>query len=507
MQASRPIPFNIPFDVWTSIIRCLDFQTLQTFTLLSRDFKHEAEKHLWASCTLHAPAQPLYDAFWTRAHIEEGCSVLLRASRASRLRSLSLDIQSSLGIEGDPEFERVLGLLTHVLLTARRLQSLTIKALHHRNRLATALSAHAQSFSFSLSKLRTDLFIAPPLYPFIAAARPSLTSIELFSVSFAPAGQAPAVLHPLTALTTVRVHQAVQTSVICGAPVRSLELLGVWEGECALVAENIDQVGKMTEGMMSVPTRMLLGRAEMAEFGLDHGEGAEEEVVATAKTLQAWAHDAYHNANAPVVPASPSLSYGSHRSQYAHVPVPRTRSRSRSQSQTQPSSSSASPHRPSLPPPSIPAPLVLGPALLSLRITLHDHPTTSHAYTSLLAHLPHLRLLSLTHSDITDLTHRRRALSVLGALSSLEVFEWSGGAGREGAQADVFDCVSKRCKRLRRIVFRWGGREVGEAGGEGEERGRSVSGSGRGRGSDGSWFERRFERCGGEGVWGIVQSC
>lgn len=475
---NRPIPFTIPFDVWALILRYADFATLQTFSIASRDLKHEADKYLWRACSLHAPARPLDDEFWTRNHIEEGCSTLLRDERASRLHDLTIDIQASLGVDGDSEFERVLKLMMSVLMSARMLRSLTVKSLHHRVRLACSLSAPYSAgatapatsspspcsstslllgagFPFRLERFATDLFCDDLLYGFWSEQSKSLKHIELLSVDYMRSGQTPSVPQALPALNTLHVNQARQTSILRSSPIRTLDLAGIWEGECTIVKDNVCTIEPATLDLLLSETAFILPPTSFSN-------NRPTQSVKSSPSFPPGGSPFWRNNASPGLPQS-SPPYG---------PALRSRSRSRARRElvrnTLLSRSLST------------GTLSLGPGILDLRLTIFDDPVTAHAYTDLIAFLPHLRFLRLTHADMRDVLQRRLAMEVLAGLEDLEVFEWAGGGGSSAAQADVFAVASKQCRFLREITFRWG---------------------------NGNYFERKFERESEEAPWGIVQSC
>lgn len=467
LQISRPISSNIPYDIYAHIIASLDFEALCAFSLVCRDFKHEANKYLWCIFTLNAPARPLENEFWAREYVKEGCNVLLKDGRAERVRELKLDFEASLGADtNEEEFVGTLELILEVLKRARRLRCLSIKSLHHRARLANMLSTgdsvvklSSQSsttcppFVFKLERFTTDLFCDTHLYGFWRCQAPSIRHVELLAVDSRPGHEPPSLPHPLPQLKSLRATLSQHTDILQHSPVTAVELSGIWEGDCDAIRENLCAVQKATLELLARPINHLLDASEPDEdysrkvlgshkYGGSTSRGRRRRALGTITNQNHHSHHHY-----------PYHHYNHHH----HIPY-----------------HSPSPHHMH-----IPHPLILGPAILSLHLTLFDIPTSSHAYTSLIAHLPHLRLLNITHSDIPTFNDQRRlALNVLASLRELEVFEWAGGSG-PAAQADVFAVLSGKCRALRGICFRWG---------------------------NGNWFEKRFERESELAGWGIVQS-
>lgn len=441
----------IPYDVWVALFAWLDFATLQSFSLVCRDFKHEADKYLWRACTLHAPSRPHGDEYWTRKRLEEGCRILLRDGRAGRLRELSIDIEASLGIEGDSEVTRIIALITDVLHNARKLRSLRIKSILHRARVATALSnlhpqqhvpsSDSSGYPFRLERFATDLFCDHNLYGFWSSQSASLKHVELLTLA-GDARHPLSLPYPLPALTTAHITVARQTAILRSSPVRAVDL-AIWEGECALVKENICAVAPATIDLLLSDTSVALPKSAL-------------NVNASCSCSATRGRDRSSSGLSSSFPAGA----GGNTFWRASSSPPHSRTRRRRTLRRTPDGE--------------PIP---GPGILDLRLTLFDTLITSHAYTDLIAHLPHLRALRLTHGDMASLEHRREALEVLAGLQDLETFEWAGGC--PAAQADVFAVTSKRCKSLREIVFRWG---------------------------NGNYFERRFERESEDAGWGIVQS-
>ena len=457
LQIDSPIPFVIPYDVWVALFAWLDFTTLQSFSLVCRDFKHDADKYIWRACTLHAPWRRHGDEYWTRKHIEEGCRVLLRDSRASRLRELTIDIAGSLGVEGGPEVTRILALIMEVLQSARKLRSLRIKSILHREHIASALSnpqhlatpSGRKGYPFRLERFATDLLCDHNLYGFWSSQAASLKHIEVLTLAD-NARRPPSLPYPLPCLTTAHITVARQTAILRLCPLRTVDL-AIWEGDCTIVKENICAVAPATIDLLLSDTSVALPRSTLdasASCSCSTMRGRDESSSKLSSSFPAgaggntfWRGNHFGGRSAS---SSPSGSRTRRRHALLHTPDGEQN---------------------------------LGPGILDLRLTLFDILITSHAYTNLIAHLPHLRSLRLTHGDMASLEHRREALEVLAGLQDLEVFEWAGGS--PAAQADVFAVASKRCKSLREIVFRWG---------------------------NGNHFERRFEREGEDAGWGIVQS-
>lgn len=449
----------IPYDLWVALFAWLDFATLQSFSLVCRDFKHEVDKYIWRACTLRAPSRP--HEFWTRKHLEEGCRILLRDRRASRLRELAIDIEASLGVEDDPEFTRILALIMEVLQNSRKLRSLRVKSVLHRAHIAFALSApfvqqqHASSsgnngYPFRLERFATDLFCDHNLYGFWSSQSASLKHVELLTLP-GDARHPPSLPCPLPALTTVHTTVAHQTAILRSSPVRTVDL-AIWEGECSIVKENICAVAPATIDLLFSETFVALPKSALdasASCSCSTTRKRDESPLRLSSSFPAGAGgNTFRRGDHPRgTSASPSSPFSS-----------RTRRRHTLRRASDEE-------------------MELGPGILDLRLMLFDSLITSQAYANIVAHLPHLRVLRLTHGDMPSRAHRLEALEVLAGLQDLEVFEWAGGS--PAAQADVFAVASKQCKNLREIVFRWG---------------------------NGNYFERRFERESEEAGWGIVQS-
>ncbi|KAF8320760.1 hypothetical protein DL93DRAFT_1732256 [Clavulina sp. PMI_390] len=488
------------------------------------------------------------------------------AARASRIRDLTIDIRASLGAEGEEEFERVWKMLVDVLLSARKLRSLTVKGLLHRTRLARSLSSprtygrvdginpiaasfaipisypstrshrspsHSRrrdgtrspqtfapsstGFPFRLTRFATDLHLDEHLTPFWASQAPSIHSLELLSGDVIQV-QTPRVPYPLPTLRTFHASLPVQTTMMRDSPVRAAQLDGMWEGECAMVRENLCGVRKASAKLLAMETEVALNPwtsfDEMDDEDDEEGVWMRMRGQPASLPMSGGLHLSAAVSGTPSSYQPPSVL-----SLHPHISHPNPL--------TSPSTSS-------LPLSSIPSP-ALGPAILSLTLTIFDTPCTARVYTSLIAHLPHLRLLTLTHAELRDVAQRRLAMSVLAGLADLEEFEWAAGTASSGganaahstnmiqsasshtsAQADVFAALantssitaagesagsgisasapaSVKCRFLRRITFRWG---------------------------SGNFFVRRFERevrgsrrsCAsgnsasyGASAWGIVQ--
>ena len=503
-QLTQPVSLSIPYDIWASVIACLDFYTLESFALVSRDFKHEVDKHIWRSCTLYVPAR--LNEHWARMHLEEGCDILLRDGRAARVRDLRVDVQAFLGANGSEEMRRTLNSLVEVLRRATRLRSLEIKSIHHRAQIARALSqpayydedggsvggGPAEEYPFCLERFATDLFCDEHLYPFWASQSASITNVELLAVDsgllrVAPSTSPPRyVPFPLPSLNTVNAAYAHHLSIVRESPVTSVVLDGVWEGELGMVKDNLCSVKPAT-------LELLLA----------------DEPLTTSSDLDNTPYQPYTKPS--LRNRSPSRKrllierYGS------TSPYPPSRFNPLFASQT------------NAPTPLHPAP-TLGPALLSLRLTLFDPSPTSHLYTHLLAFLPHLRTLALTHADITSRADRAAALAVLagegGGMRELEEFEWScggsGGSGCMGMQAAVFGAVAGGRGRGATSLWEGNGAFPFAAAGNGAEDGWYEGGVGGERRAgrclrvivfrwgNGNYFERRFERESEDAGWGIV---
>ena len=109
-----------------------------------------------------------------------------------------------------------------------------------------------------------------------------------------------------------------------------------------------------------------------------------------------------------------------------------------------------------------------------LYIRIFDSEVTAHPYNSVIANLPRLKSLHVTHADMVDRDDLASAINALCQLQELEVFEFGGGSS--ASQADIFIACSKNCRALRQITFRWG-----------------------------NYFQRKFVRDGEHAPWGIVR--
>lgn len=438
----------------------------------------------------------------------------MRDGRAARVRDLRVDVQAFLGANESEELRRTLNALVEVLRQATRLKSFSIKSIHHRPQIARALSHPAyydadstetrqsrrsslEEYPFRLERFATDLFCDEHLYPFWASQSSSITNVELLAVDsgllrVAPSESPPRyVPFPLPFLSTVHAAYGHHLSIVRESPVTSVILDGVWEGELPMVRDNLCSVKPATLDLL------------LSDAPFD----AEDDSL-----------DSYFSIYRPAAPSSVRDRSPSRKRRLIERYGPSATKANASSPRI--NSSDAPITLPLQPAPSF------GPALLSLRLTLFDPSPTSHLYTHLIAFLPHLRFLSLTHADITSRADRAAALAVLagegGGMRELEVFEWncggSGGGSCMGMQAAVFGAVAGG--RGRGASSLWeGGNGQFPFGGAGVEDlydgGRGGMGSGRMRAGrclrvivfrwgNGNYFERRFERESEDAGWGIV---
>ncbi|KAF8326662.1 uncharacterized protein EI90DRAFT_3291351 [Cantharellus anzutake] len=341
----------VPYDIWAAVVAFADFYTLAAISLVCKELKHEAAKHLWRSFTLRV--DPSFDDIWGRRHLEEGCAIILTERRYLRVQNIRIDIQSALGAELEPEVDKTLRTIFHTLHHCSSLRSLSITSAHHRTKIARSLSL--QPFAFTkLQHFSTDLFCDENLHGFWGRHQ-QLTYIELRAVDPGISN----VPSPLPSLEGIYASLAHHTAVIPGSPVKSVHISGLWEGECTLLMHNLEQ--------------------STSPGGIQH-----------------------------------------------------------------------------------------------LSMEIFDTEVTAHPYTSIIANLPHLKSLSVTHGDMADRDDRAAAINALCQLQELEVFEWGGGSA--AGQADIFAACSKNCKSLRQISFRWG-----------------------------NYFQRKFVRDSEHAAWGIVR--
>jgi len=220
----------MPYDVWCVVVACLDPPTLKSISVVNRDYHHEASKYLWKKCTLFIDSR--FHGVWARRYLEDGCNIIMKPERASRIQDLCIDIQASLGPEHDPAVERVFQMVFAVLQRTKNLKSLTIKAAHYRSRISRALSI--LPFPFHLDRFATDLFCDENLHGFWAA-HPNIKHIELLGVDT----DVPNLPAPLASLHTVRATLAQQSVVVRGSPVTSVHLDGFWQGECRVIRDHL----------------------------------------------------------------------------------------------------------------------------------------------------------------------------------------------------------------------------------------------------------------------------
>jgi len=92
-----------------------------------------------------------------------------------------------------------------------------------------------------------------------------------------------------------------------------------------------------------------------------------------------------------------------------------------------------------------------------LSFDLEDKELTIYAYTTIVANLPHLRVLRMSHNTefMLDRTTRETAINIVGSLQHLEELTWDGEVMPvvEEALFNLFIMGSRCCPALRKITF------------------------------------------------------
>src|SRR5260370_25292462 len=242
-KSNGPIRARLPYDLLYQIIELVDFETVKSYSLVSRDCRDASSPRLWKSFTISVDYQ------FTKGNYRLGSQFLtcmtrfiLTTPRWENIQDLRVRLHTPIGLLKGGELMVIQGIdyLLEGIRRLRNLRSLELHVLVHQYDLVYAL--RGMTFSTKLERFATNLHsLHIQGFDELFGTMRSIKSIRWMAnrlISQSDTVIAP-LRDPLPNLTELIVWSWPYTALMCGSPVTHLTVHDIKAGDSQEILRHV----------------------------------------------------------------------------------------------------------------------------------------------------------------------------------------------------------------------------------------------------------------------------